>query len=65
MMDRTLKALSLMLSYPKSELQAAMAEVGAGLAADPRIPAGTRQGLGELADWPTGWRRATTCRKRS
>lgn len=50
MMDRTLKALSLLLSYPTSELQTAMPEIGAVLAADPRIPDATRQGLVELAD---------------
>ena len=42
MMDRTLKALSLTLSYPTAELQEAMPEIGAILAADPRLTAATR-----------------------
>jgi len=33
-MDRTLKALSLILSYPTPELQRAMPEIGGVLAAD-------------------------------
>ena len=45
MMDRTLKALSLTLSYPTAELQAAMPEIGAILAADPRLTAATRAAL--------------------
>jgi len=49
MIDRTLKALSLTLSYPSAELQAAMPEIGALLAADPRIAPGTRAELGRLA----------------
>jgi nitrate reductase delta subunit len=48
MMDRTLKALSLTLSYPTSELQAAMPEIGAVLAADPRLTAATRAALQRL-----------------
>ncbi|OYU20245.1 MAG: nitrate reductase molybdenum cofactor assembly chaperone [Rhodobacteraceae bacterium PARR1] len=47
-MDRTLKALSLTLSYPTSELQAAMPEIGAVLAADPRLTAATRAALQRL-----------------
>jgi nitrate reductase delta subunit len=50
MMDRTLKALSLMLCYPTAELQAAMPEIGAILATDPRLSAPTRQALQRLAD---------------
>ena len=50
MMDRTLKALSLMLSYPTAELQAAMPEIGAVLAADPRLTAATRAALQRLTD---------------
>jgi nitrate reductase molybdenum cofactor assembly chaperone NarJ/NarW len=49
-MDRTLKALSLMLSYPTAELQGAMPEIGAVLAADPRLTAATRAALQKLAD---------------
>ncbi len=49
MMDRTLKALSLMLSYPTAELQDAMPEIGAVLAADPRLSAQTRAALQRLA----------------
>jgi len=51
MMDRTFKALSLLLSYPSTELQAAMPEVRAALTADARIPATTQRGLAKLADW--------------
>ncbi|MGF6861465.1 nitrate reductase delta subunit [Rhodobacteraceae bacterium MBR-64] len=50
MMDRTLKALSLVLSYPSRALQGAMGEVGAVLAADPRIAPGTRAQLRRLTD---------------
>jgi nitrate reductase delta subunit len=48
MMDRTLKALSLTLSYPTTELQAAMPEIGALLGADPRITPDTRTALQAL-----------------
>jgi nitrate reductase delta subunit len=48
MMDRTLKALSLTLSYPTAELQEAMAEIGAVLAADPRLSTQNRQALQRL-----------------
>jgi nitrate reductase delta subunit len=50
MMDRTLKALSLMLSYPTAELQDAMPEIGSALAADLRLSAQTRAALQRLAD---------------
>ncbi len=50
MMDRTLKALSLMLSYPSTELQAAMPEIGAVLANDTRIDVGSRAALQALTD---------------
>lgn len=50
MVDRTLKALSLTLSYPTAELQEAMPEIGAVLAADLRIAAETRRALRKLAD---------------
>ncbi|MCM2561260.1 nitrate reductase molybdenum cofactor assembly chaperone [Lutimaribacter sp. EGI FJ00015] len=49
-MDRTLKALSLMLSYPSQELQEAMPEIGAVLARDTRIDHATRAALQTLAD---------------
>ncbi|WP_090271171.1 nitrate reductase molybdenum cofactor assembly chaperone [Thalassovita taeanensis] len=49
-MDRTLKALSLTLSYPSAELQGAMPEIGAVLGADPRIAPDTRAALQALAD---------------
>jgi nitrate reductase delta subunit len=50
MMDRTLKALSLTLSYPSAELRAAMPEIGAVLAADPRIATETRTALQSLTE---------------
>jgi nitrate reductase delta subunit len=49
MKDRTLKALSLILSYPSRELQEAMPEIGAVLAADTRISRRVRADLGALA----------------
>jgi len=50
MMDRTLKALSLILSYPTSGLQEAMPEIAAVLAADPRIAPDRRAALQTLTD---------------
>lgn len=50
MMDRTLKALSLTLSYPSAGLQDAMPEIGAVLVADPRIAPDTRKALHKLSD---------------
>jgi nitrate reductase delta subunit len=50
MMDRTLKALSLTLCYPSADLQAAMPEIGAILAKDPRIAPQTQLALRRLAD---------------
>jgi nitrate reductase delta subunit len=44
-MDRTLKALSLVLSYPTRELQAAMPEIGGVLASDTRLTAAARRAL--------------------
>ena len=44
-MDRTLKAISLILSYPTPELQAAMAEIGGVVASDSRLTAATRRAL--------------------
>ena len=51
MLDHTFKALSLLLSYPTVELQSAMPEISAALAADPRVPETTQRGLVKLADW--------------
>lgn len=50
MIDRTLKALSLILSYPTDELQDAMPEIGAVLAADQRIAPGKRATLRTFTD---------------
>jgi len=47
-MDRTLKALSLVLSYPTLELQQAMPEIGAVLASDTRLTTATRRALRPL-----------------
>ncbi len=49
-MDRTLKALSLVLSYPTPDLQAAMPEIAAVLAADTRLTAAGRRALRPLMD---------------
>lgn len=48
--DRTLKALSLILSYPTVELQQAMPEIGGVLAADSRLTAAERRALRPLVD---------------
>lgn len=48
MMDRTLKALSLILSYPSPDLQQAMPEIGAVLAADRRLPPDLHAALAAL-----------------
>ena len=50
MLDRSLKALSLILSYPSRELQEAMPDIGTVLADDPRIATDTRAALRSLAD---------------
>ncbi|MEM1431177.1 MAG: nitrate reductase molybdenum cofactor assembly chaperone [Pseudomonadota bacterium] len=47
-MDRTLKALSLILSYPTRELQVAMPEIGGVLASDPRLTSAARRALRPL-----------------
>lgn len=47
-MDRTLKALSLALGYPTPELQRAMPEIAAVLAADSRLTAAARRALRPL-----------------
>lgn len=49
-MDRTLKALSLMLSYPTRALQQTMPEIGAVLAADTRMTPAVRRALRPLVD---------------
>lgn len=48
MLDRSLKALSLILSYPSRDLQEAMPEIGAILGFDPRIATDTRAALRSL-----------------
>lgn len=49
-MDRTVKALSLVLSYPTRALQDAMPEIGGVLAADSRLTAATRRALRPLIE---------------
>ncbi|MCK0142283.1 nitrate reductase molybdenum cofactor assembly chaperone [Aliiroseovarius sp. F20344] len=49
-MDRSLKAISLVLSYPTRELQQAMPEIGAVLASDSRLTAAARRDLRPLID---------------
>lgn len=49
-LDRSLKALSLLLSYPTRELQAAMPEIGGVLAAETRLTAAARRALRPLVD---------------
>ncbi len=53
-MDRTLKALSLILSYPTRELQHAMPEIGAVLASDTRLTAAARRALRPLVGEVSG-----------
>jgi nitrate reductase molybdenum cofactor assembly chaperone len=48
MRNRTLKALSLVLSYPGADLQQAMPDIAAVLGADPRISVETRAALAAL-----------------
>ncbi|NBR54213.1 MAG: nitrate reductase molybdenum cofactor assembly chaperone [Rhodobacteraceae bacterium] len=48
--DRTLKALSLLLSYPTRELQEAMPEIGGVLAAESRLTAAARRDLRPLVE---------------
>lgn len=47
-MDRTLKALSLLLSYPTRELQHAVSEIGDVLSSDARLTATARRALRPL-----------------
>lgn len=49
-MDRTLKAFSLLLSYPTRDLQAAMPEIAGVLAADARLTAAARRALRPLME---------------
>lgn len=49
-MDRTLKAISLILSYPTRELQQAMPEISAVLASDTRLTAAARRAMRPLLD---------------
>ena len=48
MPDYTLKAISLLISYPTAELQAAMPEIGAVVEADARLSPALREGLRPL-----------------
>lgn len=48
--DRTLKALSLILSYPTRDLKAAMPEIGGVLAAESRLTAAARRDLRPLVE---------------
>ena len=48
--DRTLKAISLLLSYPTRELQQAMPEIGGVLASDTRLTAAARRALRPLVE---------------
>lgn len=49
-MDRTLKALSLILSYPTRDLQVAMPEIGGVLASETRLTAAARRDLRPLVE---------------
>ncbi|MCK0097463.1 nitrate reductase molybdenum cofactor assembly chaperone [Yoonia sp. F2084L] len=53
-MDRTLKAFSLLLSYPTCELQHAMPEISAVLASDTRLTAAARRALRPLVEELSG-----------
>jgi nitrate reductase delta subunit len=53
-MDRSLKALSLILSYPTTDLQAAMPEIGGVLASDSRLTAAARRALRPLMEEMSG-----------
>jgi len=54
-MDRTLKAISLILSYPTRELQETMEEIVALLADDTRVKAATRRALQPLLEEIQTW----------
>ena len=49
-MDRTLKAISLILSYPTQELQKAMPEIAAVIMSDTRMTTATRGGFSALLE---------------
>ena len=49
-MDRSLKSLSLILSYPTQELQAAASEIGGVLASDTRLTAAARRSLRPIVE---------------
>ncbi len=49
-MDRTLKSLSLILSYPTQELQEAASEIGGALASDTRLTAAARRALRPIVE---------------
>jgi nitrate reductase delta subunit len=49
-MDRTLKALSLILSYPTAELQVAMPAIAEAMTTDPRIAPALRTAIARLTD---------------
>ncbi len=49
-MDRTLKSISLILSYPTRDLQKVMSEIGGILASDPRLTAAARRALRPLVE---------------
>ncbi|WP_299775856.1 nitrate reductase molybdenum cofactor assembly chaperone [uncultured Tateyamaria sp.] len=53
-MDRTFKAISLILSYPTRELQHAMPEIGGVLASDTRLTAAARRALRPLVGEVSG-----------
>lgn len=48
--DRTLKAISLILSYPTTELQAAMPEISAVILSDTRMTTALRRSLSPILD---------------
>jgi nitrate reductase delta subunit len=50
LMDRTLKAFSLILDYPTTELQGAMPEIAAVILSDRRLTSAMRATLGPLLD---------------
>ena len=49
-MDRTFKALSLILSYPTKEMQEAMPEIAGVLVSEPRLTAAARRDLAALLE---------------
>lgn len=49
-MDRTLKSLSLLLSYPSIELQQAMPEIGGVLASETRLTTAARRSLRDIVE---------------